>query len=517
MVLDPSVQAKILQLHFAGRLSRRQIAKELGVDRKTVGAVVTRRRVLLSGSERRPRTSILAPYFRMIDKLLAQAPLRSGSNILQHLREAGYQGGITILRDHLAKIRPKPAKEAFFELDFAPGEASQVDWGEFGDVFADGTKVHVFAMVLCYSRLLYAEFTLRETLPTLLRCHERAFRFFEKRTKECWYDNMPTVVVERVGRLPRFTAGFLAYTGFHGFEPVLCNKNAGNEKGRVENLVKLIRRQFWPGRKFKDIDDINRQVVIWRDKYANRREHGETGKVPELMSEEERPSMLPLRPEPYDTDDVATAKVSHRFRIKFEGNEYSVPWTLVDKTVTVRADDKNLRVFYGHKRVARHERCYQRGRKIINEAHGEGLKELKPGAQRNWQLTALQSIGRHTSRYLEMIGAGTRSLRAEIRELLCLATVYGKDQVESAIGELLGQGYIGAARLERLLRIRETRQTAPPPLSLPDERLQFVPPTPHLGAYDSLLLDARKQAMRSDESDDAPRQTRTDHNREDEP
>jgi transposase len=492
MVLSPELQAKILQLHFTGRLSRRQIANSVGVDRKTVAAVIERRRVLLSGSERAPRASILAPYYPAIDKLLGEAPARSAVNILQHLREAGYQGGISILRDHLRAIRPEPPKEAFFELDFAPGEAAQVDWGEFGDVFGDGTKVHAFVMVLCFSRLLYLEFTLRETLPTLLRCYERALRFFCGLCKEYWHDNMPTVVAERLGRLRRFTEGFLAYVGFHGFDPVLCNVGQAHEKGRVEDGVKLVRNQFWPGRRAVDIDDLNRQAVIWRDRYANRREHEATGKVPELVFEQERPSLLPLRPEHYDTDDVVTSKVPSQFRVRFEGNRYSVPWTLVDKPVIIRADDSHVRVYYGHKRVAQHRRCYLHGKTITNPAHEEGLKELKPSAERSFELTALASFGPNTERYMELIGAGTRSLRAEIRQLLCLGTVYGTDQVEDAIGELFGQGHIGAARLERLLRLRETKEVAPPPLELHDERLHFMPPAPTLTAHDALLLDARR-------------------------
>jgi len=515
MVLDPSLQVKILQMHFAGRLSRRNIAKALGVDRKTVAAVIERRMVLLSGSERAPRPSILAPYYPRIEALLDEAPERSAVNILQHLREAGYLGGISILRDHLRSIRPSPQKEAFFELDFAPGEAAQVDWGEFGDVFGDGTKVHAFVMVLCFSRLLYLEFTLRETLPALLRCYERALRFFGGLCKEYWHDNMPTVVVERLGRIVRFTEGFLAYAGFHGFEPVACNVGAPHEKGRVEDGVKLVRNQFWPGRRPADIDDLNRQGFIWRDRFANRREHETTGKVPELVFENERQSFLPLRPEPYDTDDIDTVMVSRQFRVRFDGNRYSVPWTMVGKSVTVRGNDSHVSVHYGNKRVARHRRCYLHGEKIVNSAHEEGLKELKPRAQRSFEIAALESFGDNTKRYLEMVGAGSRSIRNEVRQLLCLGTVYGKDQVETAIGELLGQGHIGAARLERLLRLNETEQVAPPPLQLTDDRLSFIPPQPQRGAYDALLFEARRDREHDGDVGDAADHPDNHHDQED--
>lgn len=491
-MLEPAVQVEILRLYFSGRLSRRKIAQTLGVNRKTVAAVINRRRVLLSVDDRSSRRSILEPYYARIDKLLEEAPDRSSVNILQHLREADYRGGISILREYVRAIRPEPDKEAFFELDFHPGEAAQVDWGEFGDVFGDGTKVHAFVMVLCYSRMLYVEFTLRETLPALLRCYERALRFFGGRCQEYWHDNMPTVIAERVGTLKRFTRGFLAYVGWHGFEAILCNKAAPHEKGRVEDGVKLVRNQFWPGRQFADLGDLNEQARSWRDRFANRREHETTKKVPELVFAQEKRSLRALRPEPYDTDEVVSTTVDRFHKVLFDHNRYSVAWTLVGKTVTVRADDTHVSVFYGKPRVARHERCYRSGQKIEDPRHAEGLKQRKPGAERAWQVQAVESFGPHSRRYLELLGAGTRSLRAELRELLCLATVYGIEPLEQAMGELLGQGLVGAARLERLLRVSEVAPHAPEPLAFNDERLHFVPPSPQLAAYDALLLDARR-------------------------
>jgi len=498
-MLEPPLKADILRLYFSQNLSRRKIAEQLGIDRKTVGEVVERRQVRLCAGERNPRASILEPHYPRIQKLLEDAPERSSVNILQRLRDAGYTGGISILRDYVRSLRPKPQPKAFFDLEFAKGEAAQVDWGEFGDVFGNGTLVHVFVMVLCWSRLLYLEFTLRETLPTLLRCYERALRFFGGMCREYWHDNMPTVVAERLGRLKRFTVGFRAYAGFHGFEPIVCAVGAGNQKGRVEDGVKLVRHQFWPGRRFADIDDLNRQAAEWRDRFANRREHEATHKIPELMVEQERCALLPLRPEPYDTDDVISCEVSPFFRVPFESNEYSVPWTMRGKSVTLRADDKQIRVFYGHKRITSHERCYLRGQKVKNPAHEEGLREIKAGASRSWQLEAIQSFGPHACRYLELIGAGTRSLRREVDELLFLATVYGRARVEETIGELLQQGIVGSGNLEQVLRVSDAVPKAPPPMQIPDERLHFVPPGPRLEDYDTLLLDARRAAQEDED------------------
>ena len=490
-MLTPAVQSEILQLHFGEHLSRRQIARQLRLDRKSVAKVLKRRQVLLDPVQRQ-RRSMLEPYYPRIEQLLEQAPLRSAVNILQRLRQEGYSGGITILRSYLRSIRQREPKQAYFRLDFAPGEAAQVDWGEFGDVFGDGTKVHVFVMTMCWSRMMYVEFTLRETLPALLRCYERALRFFGGRCRQYWHDNMATVVYQRLGRLVQFHPKFLAYAGFHGFEPIACNLGKGNEKGRVENGVKLVRYQFWPGRRFSDLEDLNRQAARWRDRFANRREHQVTGKLPELMWETEKPVLLPLRPDPYDTDDVVTCTVSHQYRVRFDRNTYTVPWTLAGKAVTVRGDDERVNIFYHHRRIASHRRCFLRGRDLENPAHAEGLRDRKAGASRTWELEAARSFGPHTSRYLELLAAGTRSLRSEVRELLALATIYTPQRLEETLGEQLAQGIVGTAHLERALRLSQAQPQAPAPLKLANERLEFRPPHTDLTAYDGLLLEARE-------------------------
>ncbi len=498
-MLEPGVQAEILRLHHAELISRRQIADQLNVNRKTVAAVIERSRVITGVHQRCPRASILGPHYGLVKRLLDDAPKRSAVNILLRLREAGYDGGITILRDHLRKIRPTKQPEAFLELDFAPGEAAQVDWGEFGDVFGDGTKVHVFVMVLCFSRMLYVEFTLRETLPALLRCYQRALQFFGGLCREYWHDNMRTVMAERVGRLWRLTPKFETYRGFHGFKVILCGIGKGNEKGRVEDGVKLVRHQFWPGRHFEDLADVNRQACKWRDETANRREHATTGKVPELVHANEKTCLLPLRTDTYDTDDVFSTTVSPFFRVRFDKNQYTAPWTLSGKPVTVRGDDDQVRVCYGEKVVTTHQRCFLKGQVISKDAHQKGLREYKAAASRTWQVETVASWGSSCRQYLQVIQAGQRSLRSEIRELLCLATVYGSKQLEETIGHLLARGNVGISHVERALRLGDAQPKAPPPLRLADEHLNFVPPAPDLRSYDSLLINAKNEPDEKDE------------------
>ena len=499
-MLPAAVQAEILRLAYAERWSCTRIAHQVGVNWKSVRKVVTRRSVALARARPRPRTTLVTPFQAHLQALLAQDPERSAVNCLQHLRAAGYRGGITTLRMHLARVRPAPTREAFVSLTFAPAEAMQIDWGEFGDVFKIGRPVHAFLLVCCYSRLLTVEFTFSQTLEAFLRCHEHAFAFLGGYARDAQYDNLATAVAERRGRLVRWNPRFLAYAGHCGIRPVACTPGRGNEKGRVEDSVKYLRTNFWPGRTFRDLADLNAQAQAWRDTIANQREHRVTRKVPSLLVAEERPHLLPLR-EPYDTDEVRSVIVPPTFRIAFDSNRYSVPWRLVGKALTLRADAETVTCWYGTHRVARHARCWGRGEEIVIPAHADGLLAQKPGAQGQWQVQAVEQLGPHARQYLTLIRAGTRSLRAELEHLLLLTTLYGPAPVEAALGACLAQAIVGSDHVERWLTLRTAGPVAPPPLTLGDPRLTVPPVRPNLARYDALLLDAPEAASPPEDAD----------------
>ena len=170
-------QAEILTRYYTDKQSVRQIAISLGLNRRSVKRVVERRSIK-EQRVRLKRTSILEAYHDDIKLMLEKDPFCPATAIFNRLRELGYIGGISILRDYLHTVRSRPVRrrEAFLRLEFEPGETAQVDWGEFGNVFGDGIKIHCFAMVLCYSRYLYIEFTRREKFEDFVRCHEQHCR-----------------------------------------------------------------------------------------------------------------------------------------------------------------------------------------------------------------------------------------------------------------------------------------------------------------------------------------------------
>lgn len=504
MLLSTEVQAEILNLHFNDRRSVRSIARQMGVDRKTVRRLIERRKVETK-ARMGPRRSILDPYIEQIRDLLRKDSKITATAILNQLRRQGYAGGISVLKSLVQYERARflRPREAFLRLEFQPGEVAQVDWGEFGDVFGDGVKIHCFAMVLAYSRYMYIEFTRSEKFEEFIRCHENGFKFFGGAPKECWYDNLASAVSDRIGSLVRFNSRFLAYMAHHSVRPHACNVASGNEKGRVEDLIKYIRMNFWPGREFKDFDDLTTQAILWRNQIANDREHRSTRRVVSLLFEsEEKKELMPLNPTPYGTDEVFSRSVPPDFHIQYETNRYSVPWTLVGMVVTIRVNNLAIKVYYNEKYITSHARSFLKNKVFTLETHRAGLLEKKPGATREtWQLSYVKELGAEMSKYVELIRQGPRSLKHELKRLVALVTIYGKDVVIDACKACMGSGVVGVDSIELYIKRqnhpRDTK-SKPEPIQFTNERLNRVVPVVDLRKYNALYFEGQIMSASED-------------------
>ena len=183
-MIDYQTFCQLRQLYDEKGLKISQIAAELQLDLKTVEKWVDQPTYHPRQGTR--RTSKLDSFKGQIAALLERHPY-TAQQLFRQLRQQGYAGGYTILKKFVRQVRP-PRKPAFLMLEFAPGECAQVDWGNFGSVAVGSTRrrLSFFVMVLCYSRLMYVEFTLSEGMEQFLSCHRHAFEFFQgspKRSK----------------------------------------------------------------------------------------------------------------------------------------------------------------------------------------------------------------------------------------------------------------------------------------------------------------------------------------------
>jgi transposase len=483
--------AEVLKLSLVDGLSARQIAKRLSMSRNTVRKMLGRAPARTQRPSP-PRGSILEPYKPEIKDLLEETPEMKAPAVLERLRRLGYSGGITIVRDYVRQMRPRPNREAFLTLDFHPGAAMQVDWADFGYAIPGcPRRVSALVIALCYSRYLYIEFTLSQTFGTFVRAMERGLDFFGGTTLVDIFDNMKTVVITHNHKTTQFNQKFLAYSRARSFGIRACNPGKGNEKGRVERPIGFVRERFWPGRRFTSLLDLNQQATSWRDEFANNREHAETGKIPALVFKYEEQRLLrPLTENPpFETDDIESTGVTKLFRVGFDRNRYSVPPRLVGQTLVVRANDEVVAAYLGIKQVALHRRCWGIGEDIEHPSHRSAALEKKPRAAAGVLPAHLTGLGETGAEYLRIFAAGRRSIARELRRLTFLCELFTDRATADAMAEVMTTGHVGSEYVEYVLRHKRCLVPSAPPLRLGDPELDALNfDEPDLSVYDQLQL-----------------------------
>jgi transposase len=211
-MIDYACFCQIKHLYEQQGLSASQIAATLSLDPRTVAYWLTQERFRC----RKPssRASKLDPFKAPIVRMLEKYPY-SAAQIFQRLSEQGFDGGYSIVKAYVRAVRPR-RQAAFLTLAFAPGECAQVDWGSFGSVPVGQThrQLSFFVMVLCYSRMMYVEFTVSQTMEHFLACHQHAFAFFGGIPHKVMVDNLKSAVLKRtLGEAPVFNPKYLDRIG----------------------------------------------------------------------------------------------------------------------------------------------------------------------------------------------------------------------------------------------------------------------------------------------------------------
>jgi len=320
---------------------------------------------------RAPKGSILDEFKPVIDQWMAEG-LFNCKVILERLRELGYSGGYTTVKDYVHPHRPPKKQKATIRYETKPGEQAQVDWGicEYQTLYGERKKVPVFVMVLGHSRMIYVEFTRRCDIYSLLRCFVHAFEYFGGIPKIVLTDRMKTVLLGvNDDHTPNWHPLFQDFALTVGFIPRVCKARKPQTKGKVERGIRFVKENFWPERQFTDLDDLNRQARGWCEK-ANRRVHGTTGRRPiDMLNEEQlQPLTEPGKLAQFLREE---RKVSSDGFVSFDGVKYGVPWQYSGRIVTVRQVANKVEVWLDNQRIAVHEKA--NGSYVRLPAQYEGL------------------------------------------------------------------------------------------------------------------------------------------------
>jgi transposase len=503
MTIDPEQRARIRRLYYAEHWKIGTIAAELGLHHDTVRHAIEAER-FVSAESSRVTTSILDPYKPFVDEVLSKHPRLRASRIFDMIKGRGYAGSQVVVRRYVRTVRPLP-REAFFKLETMPGEQGQVDWASFGKIqIGHATRsLSCFVMVLGYSRAMYARFVLDQQMESFVRCHVLGFESFGGVPRVLLYDNLKSVVLERVGEHVRFHPHLLELAGHYHFAPKPCAPYRGNEKGKVERAIQYLRHSFFAARRYSSLDDLNAQLAEWIDRVAAARprpQDPDRKSVRDAFAEE-KPRLLPL-PEHAFACDVARAVRSGKTPyIRFDLNDYSIPAELVRKPITLVASDADVRLLDGSVEIARHPRSYDRARKIEIPAHLEALAQEKQRASELRGRDRLTSAAPRASALLEEVALRGGHLGGTTARLLRLLDREGPRELDIAIGQALARGAASAEAVAAVLDQRRRARRAPPAIDVllsDDARARDVHVTPHsLDAYDDALTHKDKTDERS--------------------
>lgn len=483
----------VLRLHFVEHLPSRQIAAQLGMARRTVRNVIAGRQQPLL--PRQPRVTQLSAYESFIKEELLRVPAMNAPAMLERLRARGYTGGVSVLRERMRALRPRPHIEVFSHFEVPPGQRLEVDWAELGYVLPGVLRrVSALVAVLVHSRMIFVTFSLSHAMGPFLRCMDRALRFFGGRAAVDVFDNMKTVVTGRVRGEPILHPTMVEYARVHGFAVSATKPRHPTGKPFVERGIGFLRTRFLPGVRFSDLATLERDAIAWRDTFANAREHEATGKVPQLVFEHvERHALSPLREVHFDTDDVLTTSVGRTHQIGFDRNQYTVPWRLAGQRVLVRGDDARVRVLLGPKEVATHERSWSVGQLVTDPRHEDGMREERRRARERGLPDTLGPLGETGEKYFGLLAASRRSLRLEEERLVLLAELFGATATTSAMLEVMKTGHVGAEYVEHVMRFKRRLVPAAPPLRLGNPALDALAVRePDLALYDEICTRRTK-------------------------
>jgi transposase len=359
-------QQHLVVMHNRQGWSIRALAKHFAVSRNTVRQILRKHQAHRDHGQDRvlcgkpvKRGSKLDTYEKPIKQLLEKYPKITGQRLYEELVAAGYNGGISILRDHLRRIRPRPKKEPVIRFETEPGLQAQMDWSPYTIKFTTGTlKVQCFSCILGFSRRHFIDFTLRRDFFTLIRRHQDAFAHFGGVPAQCLYDSEKTVVLRWEAGRPIINPAFAAFITHYCVRPVICRRGRAETKGKIERPFQYIEGNLLCGREFRDLDDLRAQARWWLREKSDAHLHETTGRPPlELFLEQEAAALHPLPVHPYDASEVALRVCDIEGYIAFETNRYPVPYEYVADILTMKATEKEILIYSPElDLLVRHER-----------------------------------------------------------------------------------------------------------------------------------------------------------------
>lgn len=408
------------------------------------------------------RRSRLDPYVSRMQTILKEFPDITGLRMFEELRDAGYDGGITILRDRLRLMRKRPKRDPVIRFETAPGVQGQMDWSPYTIPFIkDGkTKVLCFSYILGFSRRQYIDFTLHRDFHTLIRRHRDAFEYLGGVSKQCLYDGEKTVILRWEAGRPVFNPAFVAFITHYRCKPVGCRPGRPETKGKVEQPFQFIENNLLNGRKFQDLDDLKAKARWWLKEKSDPHLHETTNRcVLELFLEQEAGALQPLPLHPYDCSEVALRVCTVDGFIEFDTNFYSVPYECVGDILTFKAAEHEIFIYSQDlDLVAHHERLPLGAAKKLESPEHRLHPKVRYGLEPVKE--SFMALGNGAQVFLTGLkGKHPRNCGFHARFILQLKEKYTCTDINSALAHAARYLAFDGRSVERILAANATPRT----------------------------------------------------------
>jgi hypothetical protein len=340
----------------------------------------------------------------------------------------------------------------------------QIDFGRMGLITDAGTGrrrvVYALIFTACRSRHCFVWLTHRQTTEAVIDGCEAAWGFFGGIFRTVIPDNMSAIVVDADAIDPRLNQAFVEYAQARGFRIDPARVRHPKDKPRVERIVSFVRRSFFAGETFVDLDDAQRRGEVWCKERAGMRVHGTIQARPiEVFTTDEQPCLLPAPAQRYDLPIYATAKVHRDHHIEVARALYSVPGNLIGSRVEVRADRALVRVFQRGQLVKIHPRQAAGGRSTDPAdlpAHKTVYAMRDLDKLQTMAADHGEAIGVYAAALLDIALPWTKM--RQVYALLGLVKKWGASRVNTACASALAHEVVNVGLIGRMLE-RGTEQT----------------------------------------------------------
>ena len=457
----------IITMHAQG-WSIRALSKHFEVGRNTVRRIVRKNRSQRDhGHEILPRKKLLRkskldPFIPQMKQLLEQFPNITGVRMYEELKSAGYDGGITRVKDRLRTLRPQPKREPVVRFETEPGVQGQMDWSEYRIPFVHGgkTKVLCFSYILGFSRRQYIDFTLNRKFFTLIRRHQDAFEYFDGVPAHCLYDGEKTILLRWEAGRPVYNPAFVAFITHYHCKPIGCRAGRPQTKGKIEAPFSYVEKNLLNARVFQDLNDLRATARWWLREKSDIHLHDTTGRKPlELFMEQEKSALLPLPLHPYDCSEVALRVCSYDGFLDFETNRYSVPYEYVADIVSFKATEHEIFIYSPElDQIAHHERLPAGMGKTVENPEHRASKKIRYGLEPVKE--AFLALGDAAETFVAGLKEKyPRNCGFHARTILRLKEQYLADDINKALKHAIGYQAFDSKAIERILKARAEPRT----------------------------------------------------------